>query len=741
MTGAALPDTTELDFRIELIRDALNGITYHLPRPKLFVLPFVDYLYLLFQRPLVFNFWEGAECVFTSLEDQYFRELLGEGWPRKPSRVACIPKTNLEVSVHSFDSPAINNAYVRRQRSASSTEHNTEGLPVDEDATAIVERLCAAELSPKLLPEMFKILAESVRVPRHGVGKCVIDGAKEADYRNQLLPLLDPMRRVLKSAFGDALDSPGIRQREGGFCRTNIYAVVRTIAYPQRRYRHAFPYTAGLLLMDDQRDEARERCRHLAARRGEMCHASRTSDFDCCRQLEQPLGLDARSVSDLVFCSGTVDFGRSAGEADWDVAGGEVDKLRQICERCVYPPGRGLFYVPVHVCGTPWIAVFTFADKWSHNYTLYRDVLHKTAALIRQNAWREYITLVTDKLILRLRDPAAPSATVVKEVNRDWRLLAQTYPFPSAELHQSRGEESAMRVPGRGPLTVTARENPFFNRQVDWGIVGEASVVDACGEAVARFAAGAALVEISAVAHTSHVLKVPLRVLQAICATEMDRATQMRVMQQQVDRILGLHSFALACIDSRKRAAVVAEMTSLDEFQDVVRRAVVNTTEFLSVPQVSGNRAARIRDIVRRDSIGIGARGEVVAPEARVRYYPSLVSLALDGLISNALDYMDELAPNIGVFLSTKAVAGRTFVQLDVENSTDLAPDVLADTIERMNAASPGMVGITVLFWACRIWAPPATDEYYDYQPVWTKSTSSCPTLIVASLPIAEVVG
>ena len=94
-------DDKENEYRLELIRDSLIGVTYHLPAREVILFPFLDNLLLLQQAPLVFAFWKEGKCVCSSLKDPDYLAQHNVLW--RPSIDAItLPGTGYKMSVHSF---------------------------------------------------------------------------------------------------------------------------------------------------------------------------------------------------------------------------------------------------------------------------------------------------------------------------------------------------------------------------------------------------------------------------------------------------------------------------------------------------------------------------------------------------------------------------------------------------------------------------------------------------------------
>ncbi|MFC1552629.1 hypothetical protein ACFL6P_08725, partial [Candidatus Latescibacterota bacterium] len=411
-------------YRLGLIMDSLSGICYHLPNPEVILFPFLDNLLLLHQRPLVFAFWRGKHCVYSSLNDPDFLSRYSIKWDVGKDMLIDLPGIHYRMSAHDFRSPENLN------------DQDQVVLSIDQEVTQLTRDLISEiNTSEKFQsPEtFFKALEKSIDIrvmsksPSHNVLQSVgIRKHIELDYQ-EVKEFLEPIRLVLDDVFSDSIRAGHLTMTKGSLEYPNIFAVIRTSPSSKPRYNKAFRYTAGLLLLSEMKralqDWCVNSCLHELQYTKHNCPLGFTIADDCISILEQPLSLNSRSVSDLVFSSGVVDFGRKASEYGWDfsVAGDDHDEDRRNAERCIYPSKGSLFYIPIHVGGTTWISIFTFTHEdpylspkaWHHNYSFYRDLVQKVAEMIRQKAHDVYTNLIAKTLLTHMESWLTPKNKII----------------------------------------------------------------------------------------------------------------------------------------------------------------------------------------------------------------------------------------------------------------------------------------------------------------------------------------
>ncbi len=719
--------------RLNLIRDSLVGVSYHLP-DEVILYPFLDNNLPLHQAPLVYVFWEGNQCVFSSLKDPDFLSRYSIHWETVPESRIPIRNTPYTLSVHSF--PVVK--YRDRQKTLS--------IPVHQQATSLTKALLNETDGSSLPDEFFTSLGISISSQQSR--QFAVDGVPqkephiEMDYK-EVKVFLDPLRLVLDKIFADSFPSKYLSIEKGTLCYPNVFTVVRSCPTASRRYEDVFDYTAGLLLLSKMRSVLEQWCAHscFCDLNYTRCPLKFSSADECLNGLERPLGHNSRSVSDLIFSSGVVDFGRKAREKEWDVSvtGDPLDEQRRAIEKCVYPSGWRLFYIPIHVGGAPWLALFTFTpqdpasngEAWHHNYSFYRDLGQKAAALIRQKAHDVYADLLAKHFVKHMESWITPMETIISRINHDAQKLAQVYPFPLARFTKESKSPNDIFVPGRGVLTAEFRPNPFFVRQVSWNLGDDQAILRQCREAIGDFTRIEQSIEINAVAQSSHLLKVPLRVLNSIAfSTTGDKDLALR---RHIRRILDLHDVASALISEPKRdlfRAQYRKASTLQELERFLSNQYDASTTYLMEPTVSGNLAPRLRKLLGCGHIRFVTELSHKA-EGDVIFYEPLIHAMLDGLLTNAVDSVDPSNPSVLMKVVTGEDRERLF--LCVENSTDIDEGRLSVLVRNLNAPGPDMVGITELHWMSKACWP---DIIGNERLSWTALAD--PTRVFARAMIAE---
>lgn len=727
----------EIRHRLNLIRDSLIGISYHLPDPEVMLYPFLDNNLLLHQAPLVFAFWEGDRCVYSSLKDSDFlsRHAIALESPRKSG--VLIRKTPYSMSIHRFPGGYTHNA------------GDTIELHVDSEATSLTHALLNEAQGFSLPDEFFTSLGASIasHTDREYQAIQVSEGMSHVEMLfAEVKVLLDPFRVALDDVFADSFRSDQLKIRKGSLQYPNVFAVVRTCPTSSRRYNGMFDYTAGLLLLSEMKSALRQWCAHTCAHELDGYHGQCPLHFSnadqCLTAFEQPLGLHSRSVSDLVFSSGIVDFGRQASEEKWDVsvAGDDLDEQRRAIEQCVYPSGWRLFYIPVHVGGTPWLALFTFTPQdpasdpgaWHHNYSFYRDLAQKAAALIRQEAHDAYAGLLAKHLVKNMESWVTPMATMVSHINQDAQRLSQVYPFPLVSLAEGQQAPNDIFIPGRGVVTLNFNPNPFFQRQVSWNLGDEQAILRRCRDAIGDFTRIEQSIEINAVAQSSHLLKVPLRVLDSIASSTGVNKEQ--AMRRHIRKILDLHDIASSLMSEEKRIHFRKQFKKtclVHALTRILSDQYTASTHYLAEPTVSGNLAPRLKRLIEEGHIRF-ITDLPDSVEGSVVYYEPLILTMFDGLLTNAIDAVDLSSPSI--LIETVAGESGDRIFLCVENSTDIGQTRLSVLTRNLNSPGPDMVGITELHWMSKVCWPEVSS---GIRLSWT--TQDNPRKIVARVMIAEV--
>jgi hypothetical protein len=264
--------------------------------------------------------------------------------------------------------------------------------------------------------------------------------------------------KILDLAIGSVIDTVGR-------CRltkpvsgdgVNLFAVVRhpsgtrLVEVPEQRRSGAsaiakYPYSPRLV-------PSAEQCERLQGAGG---------DPD---QLRLPLSDGQRSIADTPLMQGAVDFGFSRERFDnkWDrqyygesPAGKDRKELESLflrtelgIPRSGSDEAENIFYVPVHLGGFPWIAIFTFhrgrrsKDSMMRNLFFYRDLLPPLAETLSLSVQAAFAThLISEgarSYAVNLGKPA-----FIGDTNEKWKGVCALYPYQSIQLTRS---ETAFRV-------------------------------------------------------------------------------------------------------------------------------------------------------------------------------------------------------------------------------------------------------------------------------------------------------
>lgn len=470
----------ELDRRVVLIRQAIaRGAGRFFGGAKL-LYPISDYILLAFQTPACFSIWtRSGKLVFSTFRD-----------PDIVSTAMLASATHLTDP----DNCKIDLSFLGRNLSDYFVTLHTvskKGFdPVGTKDIAFLKHI----LNPNQKPHFPDGFSEALQraIEAHSKYQWIDSdcGIAMPLSDEQVVKYLKPLRSVLDEVIPEILEHQSFSVTlSSGASVPNIFAVVRTVRSPQKRFsekepRGIFPYTASLLLSNVQRDLLPRICDDSVC---SACEETTRANCEqkqymtrCISLLEAPLSLKARSIFDSVYYSGCVDFGLmgKTGEAgQWrDRGGAGEDILRREVEKCVYGVlTRGnrsrIMYVPIHVGGSPWISLFTFTraddeSTWDDNYCFYRDIISKLSDRIRSAVQATYIkALVND-----LRDAVDRRNDIVGEIDGNWGVASQIFPFRRHRLIQCTASTSgALRLPLGIHAVLSEEDNPFCHAQIDYG--------------------------------------------------------------------------------------------------------------------------------------------------------------------------------------------------------------------------------------------------------------------------------
>lgn len=495
-SAGPMPDPEESD-RVRATIEALQSLLYVYPQADAFTHSLVDLLLLLYFRRVRVTLWigESETPAFDSAPEQ---DQLFLGYPPPNRRET--PETHMHVWRHSSErSPdiviRITQVFGRplsvrtnllqatlttlRERSSAAYDDAFELIRLflpNPDEGLLVGRPPAAALVSARAPVVSATLGDGDEDVILGPFRDRVEAALRAfsaPHSAMRLPSPDSETEVENTASSaNFIARPGVERlidvTAGGLEQTavtplNLFLVVRfqphvgyrrTVTVPHNTTGSgppgtsvSFDYTAKVLLSEAQRAWVNRALPREV--RGDESAADILS-YAC--------GPCGRFVADTPFMSGLVDCGddvrdaRESAEArDVPGHGDEKDSARHAIENKTYAmlrgPGREalpIVYIPVHIGGAPWLALYSFArgkDRDQHCYFLYRSVLPNLGQHLRQAAREAFLQCVSDAITSaqeRLPKAVAErglwSETAVDDVNAAWFRAALVYPFERPEL-------------------------------------------------------------------------------------------------------------------------------------------------------------------------------------------------------------------------------------------------------------------------------------------------------------------
>jgi len=471
------------DSRPVLVADAMITAVNRYPQKDVQLLPILDTLALLIQRPLCFSFFrkkasDTYECLRTTLcdpdlDEQFQQTLLSV--EKTGSNLIAVPGTEVFLAVHE----------IKPERVDGVLKAKFPELADTQPFKALFDVLDGEEsgLGKDVLRHIAQSLNDSKQMPTVRFG-----GSEDDSYwddRRRILrritprSLTDLVKPVVNGALALVSDSPLIKTLPGKQLPfSNLFFVLRSATNDSIR-RLCFSYTAQVLLSSDQK-----------------CAISAAVDAAYPSLIELPLGTDARAIADSVFHSGTVDFSDEEAGKGRDVPSGNKessDWKRQEAESKVYAAitkNPHVFYVPVHVSGVPWFALFTISRRneetgtWAHNYAIYRSLISGVAENIRALAKSTYLQLVKEIFLEEYRKQDQPS--FMRRVNDRWEELSLVFPFPSIRLasQSPRSNDRRVKLPDGLLAEVEIRPNRWFPTQIKYDVLDEMSVHQTLADAL-----------------------------------------------------------------------------------------------------------------------------------------------------------------------------------------------------------------------------------------------------------------
>lgn len=441
-----------------LIRDFLVGMVSQFNPQDVSLYPLLDALHLFDQKPRVYSFYRWSELcepAYTTMQDYELRRRFRHSTKQEIKRDDLIDCGDYGMSIHTIPDFEEIKGLVFQLNHCGSKLHRAYG--------SLFESL----RSHKQGKEFIKTLCDTIH-KRENKSPSRPKGEFFPVDEDEVKRYLEPMREVIDGALFD-LDETSLLRRipgsEKDISFPNLFAVVRSATVSKIRYGF-FNYTARLTLSKSQREYFE---RNLKG-------------SNLVQHLENPLGENARSIADSVYCSGVIDFsGEKAGTGRDKSGNGRKDIDRLEAEKEVYRSiisEHRVFYTPIHVDGIPWVAFFVLTPKeatdesWLHNYRVYRIQIPKIAERVRLGAKLEYkrwLGKIITENFLRYRNL---NAKFYEDVNTSLKRLSAIYPFGVLAL-SSRKYPSSMELilPNDENTFLEFSENPFFERQIDYYIL------------------------------------------------------------------------------------------------------------------------------------------------------------------------------------------------------------------------------------------------------------------------------
>ena len=455
---------------IERIRDALIGATFQYPDADYFLYVFTDYILLYYQQPCFLAIWseKDHQIIFASLA-----ECDKVRFNIKPI------ETWLEWATHSGDKYSVEIAKLKTKQIFLAV------MPMDSN-----QSLRRQGALPELVnnDKIFYALEKSIKFAMSD-GYEIQKPQKPGHLNDNWQQLLAPLQNRLQNCIGKISESSFFKGEPNLWCVVKHYNIS-----PEGRNvdGHSFGYTASILPTPAQstsmrkawEDTFREKT-FLPERDLVQNYINSSSDIESF--IQTPIGPNSRVIADSVFNSGCMDFGlpdERESRKSRDFANDIQDKARGQLERIVYSSAHdaykkktyNVFYVPVHVAGTPWLALYSFWDgeswggeSWDKCYLLYRDVIPAIAGRLRSAAQEAYIDIVSEILGKALQDHSLSSALSMIKGNLD--EVACVYPFKVLSLknvspHEAVNEWQYWTEEGH-TWELQFEKNPYFPRHFE----------------------------------------------------------------------------------------------------------------------------------------------------------------------------------------------------------------------------------------------------------------------------------
>ena len=219
-------------------------------------------------------------------------------------------------------------------------------------------------------------------------------------------------------------------------------------------------------------------------------------------ELQSALSPGTRSIADTPLSQGSVDFSLPnewRGDLEWSrqhyKGEGFKGNSRKRSEDILYQMAfdgadycgaETIFYIPVHLSGIPWLALFSFnqaedsAASMFRNYLLYRDLvplLSESISLAAQSAFADSLGAAA----VRAFEMSRGLPRFVDEANEEWSVIHHFYPYQRVRLSIAGSEGDCLDVglgdlgyklylsaelPGCGELPYRLLDLPILRRSI-----------------------------------------------------------------------------------------------------------------------------------------------------------------------------------------------------------------------------------------------------------------------------------
>jgi hypothetical protein len=159
------------------------------------------------------------------------------------------------------------------------------------------------------------------------------------------------------------------------------------------------------------------------------------------------------------------------------------DNLRQEAEKILYGSllkNARIFYIPIHVNGVPWLALFTLNPPpqnkrfdsygWYRNSQIYRSHIPKIAERLRNGSKQIYLNqlgIILSEGVKNLTNP-----TFFDKINMDLQRLTTIYPFDTIKVLSEKSVKSVeLKLPSGKQLFIELCLNKYFLKQLNYQLI------------------------------------------------------------------------------------------------------------------------------------------------------------------------------------------------------------------------------------------------------------------------------